>query len=317
MLLKQLLFFAVMIPTYVYAQLVPDPNNSAAVMQSLQQQQAYMYQVQAEHAAQIQKQYEMEQAAQQRNALIAGVVGMCAKMFSSLQQSALGIRDAANKANDEAGYQYDESLNREFTTSYGATGAATFAKGCDRFINESGQLGPWGRTALSTIRNHPVFSNPDIDVTAICPKYNGFDRQQRDTFWVWVFMSMASKESSCNEGTVAKGVHAQAVGLFQLHGNQCPGDMRNGHNNTSCAVSMLADELNRRRRLVSRCSSNCDGEDLGTAEATYWAVLRADGAPDDPKRQPASSIRSEARRKEIPAGYESRQLMAKAPGCRD
>lgn len=311
MKLKGLLFLLATTPLVANAQ-----SATGATIQSVQQQQAYIFQAQQAQMATAQQQYEAQLKAQQRNTMISGVLGACAKMFSGLQQTALNVREAAYKANEDAGFQYDNSLNRDRMHQYGSTGAATFAQGCDRFISSNGQLGPWGRTALAEIRNYPIFSNPDVDVAAICPNYKSFDREQRDTFWVWTFMSMASKESSCNEGTVARGVNAQAVGLFQLHGNQCPGNMRDGHQNTGCAVTMLADELNKRRRLVSRCSSNCNSEDLGRAEATYWAVLRADGAPDDPKRMPASSTHPD-RRKEIQAGYESRQLMAKAPGCRD
>lgn len=310
---RGLLFLIAMTPVIAGAQqLVADPANSAAIFQSMQQQQAYMFEAQAAQAAQLARQQQIEIEAQQRGQLVTGLIGMCAQMFGGLQKTASDIQGAASIANGAAGPSGSDY--------YYPPGGAGFSKGCEHFTTKDGQLGKWGRAAEAEMENYAVFSNPNIDVSGICKNYSNLDPERRKKFWGWVLMSMASKESGCNEGVTAQGVNgATAVGLFQLNHNQCPPrNMRNGDANTQCAVKMLGEELSRRGKLASRCSrsADCAKEEKGQDEATYWAVLRVDGAPDDPKK---GSPKSEtvARQKEIGAGYASRQLMAQFPGCND
>ena len=61
------------------------------------------------------------------------------------------------------------------------------------------------------------------------------------------------------------------MGLFQLEYNKCPKarNLNNPQDNITCAVDMLANEMNKRETLMSTTSR-------GKVGPTYWGTLRSD-----------------------------------------
>ena len=92
-----------------------------------------------------------------------------------------------------------------------------FNQKCQAFIDENGQLGEWGVQLLQTISrvdNDCFFQQ--LDVTGLCPRFPQMNRIEKSKFWVWVFASIAQKESSCNPSAQTRGFYGEADGLFQL-----------------------------------------------------------------------------------------------------
>ncbi|HRK07599.1 MAG TPA: hypothetical protein PLZ57_07495 [Pseudobdellovibrionaceae bacterium] len=217
------------------------------------------------------------------------------------------IRDAADRANDEAGWQPDDRYRGEEALRLGREAEAAFGRGCHQFIRVQGdqvELGPWGRTLLNEIENHrEVYQREEADLNLYCPGFGQFNEARRTHFRVWMFMSMASAESSCNPGTTAQAVNGQATGLFQLEPNACPGEtnqsLLNPHVNSRCAVNRLARELRQRDTLMIGRVRNARG---GTQSGSYWGVLRNDDA-------------NSARGCDIIGAWKTRSLMCQFNGC--
>lgn len=92
-----------------------------------------------------------------------------------------------------------------------------FSPLCSNFIDQHGQLGPWGTHLIKVIDEmDPSCFYNKMDVSDVCPKFSGFSLQKKKQFWAYVFASMATKESSCRPDAQAPGVNGLADGLFQL-----------------------------------------------------------------------------------------------------
>lgn len=130
---------------------------------------------------------------------------------------------------------------------------------CFRFIEESGEIGDFGKKILKAIEDvDPKCFYNDIDISSLCPSFDSFVQKQKEHFWVWAFASIAQKESSCIKTTKVWGVHDFAVGYFQLEDSKsrrrtserdqkfCRTDKAvdsfNDEFQAECAVSILRDQ---------------------------------------------------------------------------
>lgn len=236
----------------------------------------------------------------------AACLGALAVLSGKNSQTADEIEAAAYRANDEAGYQDDDSLDGDFRRSLGRDMAARFTGSCQqKFIDKDGRLGPWGRIVRDEIRERKseFVKNEPPDVMQMCPGYKNMDEKKREEFWIHAFMSLASPESSCNEGARNPNApNGTAKGLFQLEKPVCDGvnvrgDLYDGQVNTRCAVRLLGVELARRDNLMSPTSRARD------SRRTYWGPLRT----DDHNR---------ARGGDIQGAKKFRGLIAQFPGCK-
>jgi len=133
-------------------------------------------------------------------------------------------------------------------------------KGCNKFIEDDGDIGPWGNTVISAITKIPAaeledsfFSNDIPDMDFICPKFKEFSSQLKLKFWVWTFSAISWQESSCNPNISAIGTNARAVGLLQLEdtrnlrksrGDNCDvPSVKDPKNNLACGVDILHQQL--------------------------------------------------------------------------
>ncbi|WP_142695373.1 hypothetical protein [Bdellovibrio sp. NC01] len=221
----------------------------------------------------------------QKQALIKGVVGLCPLMFNQsnsqpmqgterkLKKTAKDVSDIAVKAREDAGYIYEDDIDKDISMSVGKDMAGKFAEGCDHFMNSEGKMGSWGSFALQAIKDKPKAFGDNVpdDITKWCPNYPKMNKSQRNLFWVWTMMSMASSESSCKPTNDNKNArNGTAVGLFQLESRVCPkaNDLHEPKDNIQCAVDLLSDELESRDTLMTPTSKGSTG--------TYWGPLRSD-----------------------------------------
>ncbi|WP_413586364.1 hypothetical protein [Bdellovibrio sp. HCB274] len=177
-------------------------------------------------------------------------------------QEAIG-RDS-NQSPDPTVSEKDKAGNRD------SKGDAFVSKSCDSFINENGEYGALGNKILAGIRENPesFSSKVPTDMKSICPKYSSMDEEQRNKFWVWTMMSMASTESSCDSEKVNQDApNGAATGLFQLSADVCGKDVDlvNAMQNADCAVNRMASELKNRSKLISTTALGENG--------TYWAAI--------------------------------------------
>lgn len=189
------------------------------------------------------------------------------------KKAAESVMDVAWKAREAEGYIYEKDLDQELSKTVGKDAMAKFAEGCDHFMNAEGKMGSWGSWALQLIKDKSKSFGKNVpdDITKWCPNYPKMNKGQRDLFWVWAMMSMASSESSCrptNDNPNAP--NGTAVGLFQLESRVCSKatDLHNPYQNITCAVDLLASELDSRDTLMTPTSKGEKG--------TYWGPLRND-----------------------------------------
>ncbi|MCB0386952.1 MAG: hypothetical protein KDD43_16280, partial [Bdellovibrionales bacterium] len=92
-----------------------------------------------------------------------------------------------------------------------------FNEKCQAFIDENGQLGEWGVQVLKTIAmvDEDCFYK-QMNVVGLCPRFSQMKPEDKSKFWVYVFASIAQKESSCDPSVYASGSYGRADGLFQL-----------------------------------------------------------------------------------------------------
>lgn len=233
-------------------------------------------------------------------ALLAGLVGITA--------TAKEVQDAADVANEKAGFQHDDTLDDTFTKDLARDVNARFNGNCAQmFIDKEGNLGSWGRVVRDEIREKKkqFVENEPPDVMELCPNYKYFSKEEggkREQFWIHTFMSLASPESSCNQAAANHGApNGTAKGLFQLEARVCDamqvtGNLYDGQKNTRCAVRLLGAELARRDNLMSPTSRDRD------SRRTYWGPLRTDD-------------HNKARGGDIQGAKKFRALVAKFPGC--
>ena len=190
-----------------------------------------------------------------------------------LKKTSYQVMDAAWKAREDEGYVYEKDVDLDLSKEIGKDASGKFAQCCDQFMNKDGKMGPWGSWALQLIKDKPESFGQKVpdDITKWCPNYPKMNKNQRELFWVWTMMSMASSESTCNpKSDNPNAPNGTAIGLFQLEGRVCPSarDLHNPNENISCAVNLLAKELENRDTLMTPTSKGQEG--------TYWGTIRSD-----------------------------------------
>lgn len=226
---------------------------------------------------------------QQFNAVSQFAVGACGAMFkrseeqtadnslSKLEDNAYDVESAAWDAMDKAEPTYGKKWKKETAMSVGADATLNFGAGCDKFMNREGKLGPWGQYALQLIQDKPDSFGDNVpdDINQWCPKYKsmkeGEDVSKRELYWVWILMSMASSESSCNpRADNPNAPDGVAKGLFQVWKPVCPKarNLSNPYENIQCAVDLLGKEMTNRDSIMTPTSKGREG--------TYWGPLRSD-----------------------------------------
>lgn len=254
---------------------------------AIQQQQAQMaaaIEAQNQAAAQLVKQQKMQ-------SISSFVVGACGALFSKEEATekvgdktfteaedlAYTAQQAAYEEIDKAPYSYGQKWNQDEARAVGADATANFGSGCDKFMNKDGQLGPWGQFALQQIKEKPDAFGDNVpdDIQQWCPKYKsmkqGEDVSKRELYWVWILMSMASSESSCNPNNDNPNApNGTAKGLFQVWKPVCPKarNLNNPYENIQCAIDLLAKEMTNRDTIMTPTSKGREG--------TYWGPLRSD-----------------------------------------
>ncbi|QLY25996.1 hypothetical protein [Bdellovibrio sp. KM01] len=192
---------------------------------------------------------------------------------SNAQKARKGISDInkkiAEQADDPNSKDPSISKNGKQEVAQDKQGA-DFNKTCDIFIKDDGNPGSVGTVILADIReNKSSFAgNTPKDIGKLCPNYTKMNEEQKNLFWVWTLMSMASVESSCDPGAENKDApHGTAYGLFQLGKDQCNGaDLKDKVENSKCAVRMLASELADRKTLIAKTATGKNGN-------TNWAAI--------------------------------------------
>lgn len=211
------------------------------------------------------------------------------------------MQNMADDANERMGPRRHRSFNRKANQEILSTFPSPQERGCQKFIDEEGNLGPWGDTLLDCMRweqNRRIYGYKDeygrtvlgkvpTDVMRYCPSFEHMSPERRDRFWVWFFMSVAGPESSCNPGAVGQGPNGAAIGLFQLEADKCiavhvpvsSSDLQRPEPNIRCACSRFAQEMRNRDTIFIGTSQGRAG--------TYWGTLRSDmsSAQDAPAHQ--------------------------------
>lgn len=90
---------------------------------------------------------------------------------------------------------------------------------CYKFVNENGDLGDYGSRVLKALdavdTSRKCFHGNGIRFgSQVCQNYPSFTAAQKRRFWVYVFQSMAFKESTCRHWK--KGDKGTSDGLFQM-----------------------------------------------------------------------------------------------------
>jgi hypothetical protein len=200
------------------------------------------------------------------------------KKGQDLKDQARTIDDVMWDERDKAGNIYDDSMiDHDTALEVGHDIDANMQSGCTQFMDNQGRMGPWGSWALQLIKDKPDSFGENVpdDIRKWCPNYPKMKPAQRELFWVWAMMSMASSESSCKPTADNKNApNGTAMGLFQLEYNKCPkasrssDDLHKPKHNITCAVDLLANELQNRDQLMTPTSKGSKG--------TYWGPLRSD-----------------------------------------
>jgi len=215
---------------------------------------------------------------------------------SQISQMQMMADDANEKLGPRKHRSFNKRTNREILGGF-----LDPERGCQKFIDKNGGLGPWGDTLLECMKwekNRDVYGYKDetgqevlgvvpSDVMKYCPSFGHMSPERRDRFWIWFFMSVAGPESSCNPGAVGQGPNGAAIGLFQLEADKCAnvgvpvssGDLQRPAPNIRCACSLFAKEMRNRSTIFSGTSRGRAG--------TYWGTLRIDqsSAQDGPANE--------------------------------
>lgn len=92
------------------------------------------------------------------------------------------------------------------------------ARACTNFIDENGELGPWGKKAVEAFHkvDKDCFEN-GLDPSKICPNFKNFDPKTKEYFRVYSLLSMAHHESSCNVNAINPNAsNGTGYGLMQM-----------------------------------------------------------------------------------------------------
>lgn len=291
MLQKAFLFIAFSIPVLLQANSTVVPYDSATALQNMQSQQNYLLQLQQSQLYQAEQSVLQAQQTQlnleKGKGLFQFALQLCPALFggSTSQSTAMGstgtkLTEAANQMQDimwavreKSGFVKEKELDENVAEEVGMDADAQFAKGCDNFINKEGKLGPWGSYTLQQIKDKPDSFGLNVpgDITKWCPKYPKMSKDEREMYWVWIVMSMAASESSCDaKEDNPNAPNGTAIGLLQVWKPVCP-KARNlyvAYQNLQCGIDLLAKEMQRRDTLMTPTSKGREG--------TYWGPLRSD-----------------------------------------
>lgn len=94
-----------------------------------------------------------------------------------------------------------------------------YASRCEKqFVSQKG-FGPLGKIVKETLSENSAkhLINYDRSFGGACPGYREMNGEQRKNLWVFVMMSMAHFESSCQNQVINQGPYGTASGLLQLH----------------------------------------------------------------------------------------------------
>lgn len=75
---------------------------------------------------------------------------------------------------------------------------------CEVYIDDKGQLGPAGKTAVDALKSEPDFQAllrppTGTDIAKLCPNYDRMNDEQRSTFWVWTLAGVEWTETFCGD----------------------------------------------------------------------------------------------------------------------
>lgn len=282
-----------------------DPANPTAAFDDFARKQNLM--IMEQHEAMEKKRIAMLKG-QQRQGLIMMVGGICSSLFKpkklkDIKSLAEDIDESAYEIREEKGHMFEGSWVPNEASKVGTAASHVLSAGCDNFMNKEGELGPWGDYTLAQIRNHPDQFGENIpsDITKWCPTYPSMTVPQREMFWVWTMMSMASSESTCDPNATAQGSHGTALGLFQVwntmktsnNPDSCKyaSDLLQVNQNIRCAVDQLALELKLERPSL-----------MSNEAGPYWGVLRTDDW-------------NSARGADVEAAKKTRAILKQYPFC--
>ena len=168
----------------------------------------------------------------------------------------------------------DESTGRRYGSDIGKLWR-TDEKGCEKFIDKDGKIGPWGAVALEKMQDptlkHVFDTNVPADITQFCPEFPGMSAARKQYFWLWFMASLAKPESSCRAGAInTQAPNGDALGLFQLEPKKCypmsSQDLMDPIKNINCAVKVFGNEMSCRRTIMIDTSHGYCG--------TYFGELR-------------------------------------------
>lgn len=240
-------------------------------------------------------------------ALITGALGICGALLGGNvlggknKENTENLVNAMDEYNDNEGFVRQEDFEPD--ASFGSTVVGNFPGSCkQKFFDANGNPGGWGREVLAEVRAQPkaYVKNVPSDIHQLCPNYRMFNDSTREKYWVWLFVSLASPESSCNPAAANPNApNGTAKGLYQLEKPFCDrvgvsGSLYQPHPNIKCAVRNLAREIECRGSIMSNTSKGPCG--------TYWGPLRTDD-------------KNKGRGGDIGAAKKFRALAAKFPGC--
>jgi len=156
------------------------------------------------------------------------------------------IDSLANRGSCESG--------RAALSDYSGAGACKApSNACRMFIQDDCSYGEMGKKTVdffasmmmnrSDARENKIsgstghfISNPPMDISLLCPKYEKFPYRTKEKFWVWVVMQLAFEESGCGVLTV-NAENKQTRGMFQL---EASGSSRKNLRPVECWDSYIA-----------------------------------------------------------------------------
>lgn len=166
-----------------------------------------------------------------------------------------------------------EAFNAEASAGNFQKLSRGFPPTCQAFIRSNGSYGEFGQELLQQIGTDPRYFRDSNGTSKICPRWSTFSDSQKRHFWVWVFASMASQESTCTlKAKNRRCPNGTCAGLYQIEesadlragrGSKCDGNPYSLRTNTRCAVSMLGNIL--------------DGRGPSDWSGNYWSTLRGRG----------------------------------------
>jgi hypothetical protein len=212
--------------------------------------------------------------------MVSMLLNMCSQGLQA-QSTSMQERAMLDDYNDKSGFEREKGISPERGRYYGNAITSLFPndKGCEKFINQEGAVGPWGRTALVEMDNHKDVYEKNVpsDITNFCPTFLTMSIERRRYFWLAFFAAISKPESSCSQNAVNHNApNGDAIGLFQLETPACERvgvhlssqELFNAHQNTRCAVALFAQEMKSRPNIFT-------GHSRGHG-ATYFAELRDD-----------------------------------------